>query len=326
MRAERESRSFIMKYEFQPKTKIEISELDQQIRRDPGLVLQWEREYEQRVDRVASLILAGHGRFVMVSGPSASGKTTSALKLAMAMRRQGTPTEVISLDDFFRNIEDYPKDENGEPDLEHFGALDKECVNETLEVLLKTGQCMLPQFDFEKQHRKSEKRPLVLPKNGRLIIEGIHALNPELAQSIPQEAVYRLYVGLRTEYYQNGTRVLNTRDLRITRRMVRDNLFRGRTAGATLELWRSIAKGEERWIKPFKPIVDMLLDTSFPYEPCAMLPIMRQLRTQPESAGRADLLRLCGLFELFEPVEMRQIPKNSMLREFLGGLELEDLT
>ncbi len=313
-----------MAYQFKPKGKIEISELDEQIRRDPGLVARWEAEYEARVDEVAGLIRERESRIVMVSGPSASGKTTSAHKLALALRRQGSAATVVSLDDFFRNVEDYPRDADGNPDYEHFGALDKECVNETLETLLRTGECMMPQFDFSRQCRKAERRPLSLPAGSCLIIEGIHALNPALSESIPKEAVYRLYVGLRGEYYQNGTRVINTRDLRITRRMVRDNLFRGRTAGATLDLWRGIAKGEERWIKPFKPLADMLLDTSFPHEPCVMLPVMRRLRAEQQGTPRADLLRLCGLFELFEPVEIDRLPACSMLREFLGGLELEE--
>ncbi len=312
-----------MKYEFKPKTRIEIGELDEQIRLDPGMIARNEAAYEARVDEVASLILQGESRIVMVSGPSASGKTTSAHKLAMALRRHGSAAVVVSLDDFFKNLEDYPRDKHGKPDLEHFESLDAACVNEALSSLLRTGACMVPAFDFETQRRKAEYRPLSLEPGGHLIIEGIHALNPALAESVPSEAVYRLYVGLRTEYCANGTLVLNTRDLRITRRLVRDNLFRGRSADMTLDSWRSIAKGEEKWIKPFKPIVDMLLDTSFPYEPCVLLPVMRGLRQAQNGDVRADMLRLCGLFELFEPVDAAKMPSGSMLREFLGGLSLE---
>lgn len=313
-----------MKYEFAPKTQIEISELDEQIKRDPTMVAKNEAEYEARVEEVADLILQGESRFVMVSGPSASGKTTSSHKLAQALRRRGTEAMVISLDDFFKNFSDYPLDADGKPDMEHFETLDADCVNETLQSLLNTGRAEMPIFDFERQCRKQEKRSLTLAPHDHLIIEGIHALNPALGEHLPEEAMYRLYVGLRTEYYANGTRVLSTRDLRITRRMVRDNLFRGRSAEMTLDSWRSISKGEEKWIKPFKPIADMLLDTSFPYEPCAMLPIMRALRKEQTEPVRADLLRLCGLYELFEPIGLETIPECSMLREFFGGLQLGD--
>ncbi|MEG2677700.1 MAG: nucleoside kinase, partial [Oscillospiraceae bacterium] len=223
-----------MKYKFEPKTGIEIGEIDKKLSCGRTFIDECEAQYEARVDNVADMIVKSACRAVMVSGPSASGKTTSANKLACALRRRGFQAAVVSLDDFFKNLEDYPLDEKGNPDLENVDAVDIQCVNDTLKQLFSVGRCTLPQFDFHTQHRKSEGVELVLDRSGYVIIEGIHALNPRLSESLPNESVFRLYVGLRTEYSQNGVRVLKTRDLRITRRMVRDYKFRGRDVAATL--------------------------------------------------------------------------------------------
>ncbi len=313
-----------MKAVFKPKTRFEVSDINHIVTSNPNFIRQSEENYRDRVRAVADAVEQSGCSIVMVSGPSASGKTTSSKKLALELRARGRQAVVISLDDFFRGIEDYPKNAKGEPDLEHVNAVDIECVNETLDKLLREGHCELPQFDFVAQHRRPETRPLSLEPGGFAIIEGIHALNPLLSERIPQDRVFRLYVGLRNEYYRYGARVVNTRDLRIIRRMVRDYYFRGYRVEDTLRVWEDMMAGEEIWIKPFKEISNMLLDTSFPYEPCVFRPILEKLAADEAEGGayREAMLRLCGLAAQFAPLPVESVPPDSMVREFLGGLEL----
>ena len=311
---------------FEPKKRYEIDDVNRFAVTDPQYIAQCEEAYAQRMRATADAVEASGCSVVMVSGPSASGKTTSAHKLAIELRARGRQAVVVSLDDFFRNIEDYPKNAKGEPDLEHVQALDLPCINRTLSALLRTGSCVLPQFDFVHQRRKRETVPLTLGAGGIAIIEGIHALNPLLSESVPQERVFRLYVGMRTEYYRAGARVVNTRDLRIIRRMVRDYYFRGYQVEDTLRVWDDLKAGEEIWIKPFKEISNLLLDTSFSYEPCVFRPILTTLAADEAQGGdfRETMLGLCALVDLFEPLGDKAVPADSMLREFLGGLQLPE--
>lgn len=324
--AERRGFRLFMKAEFKPKTRFEVSDINRIVAANPDYIGQCEENYSVRMEAVADAVEGSGCSIVMVSGPSASGKTTSSKKLAIALRARGHQAVVVSLDDFFRNIEDYPKNDKGEPDLEHVGAVDIDCVNETLGRLLTEGCCELPQFDFVAQRRKPETKRLTLEPGGFAIIEGIHALNPLLSERIPQDRIFRLYVGLRNEYYRNGKRVVNTRDLRIIRRMVRDYYFRGYRVEDTLRVWDDMMAGEEIWIKPFKSISNMLMDTSFPYEPCVFRPILEKLAADETEGGscRETMLRLCGLTAQFEALPVDDVPQSSMLREFLGGLTLPE--
>ncbi|MEG0750942.1 MAG: nucleoside kinase [Oscillospiraceae bacterium] len=308
------------------KRKYETSYINGKVANNANFVAECEAEYSVRLESVAKAIIERGCTVVMASGPSASGKTTSAWRLAHELRELGRDALVISLDDFFRNIEEYPKNEEGEPDLESVYALDLPCVNSTVSELLENGACALPQFDFKKQSRKPQCKPIRLGNGGIAIIEGIHALNPLLTESILGDGVFNIYVGLRAEYYEDGKRTLATRDLRITRRLVRDFYFRGYSIEETLSVWRHLMDGEEKWIKPFKDRADVLLDSSFAYEPCAFAPIMASLRIDEAQGGeyRPTLLSLCERFEHFNCVPIETIPDNAVLREFLGGLKMDD--
>jgi uridine kinase len=313
-----------MKIVFEPKRLIEIDEANAGIGLGEGYIAQCEAGYEERVAAVAGEIAARGCAIVMLSGPSASGKTTSANKLALELRQRGGAATVVSLDNFFRNVENYPKTKEGVPDFEHLMALDVDMVNACLKELSETGRCEIPTYDFISQRRAGRTELIETGGGATVIIEGIHALNPLLSQSISDADIFRLYVGLRMEYGERGRRVIATRDLRIARRLVRDYYFRGHSVRNTLELWNRLRDGEERWIKPFKSDADMLLDTSFPYEPGLFAPILSGLCADPEQGGefRDTLFELSARFEAFSAVDAASVPPGSMLREFIGGLRL----
>lgn len=314
-----------MKALFKPKKLLEISQVNAKLASPQTYVAQCEETYAGRVAEATGEIFARHCRIVMLSGPSASGKTTSALKIAAGLTRRGRCATVVSLDNFFRNIGEYPRTPQGGPDFEHLEALDVDRINHCLKELIETGSCDMPTYDFLNQRRADEILRIEAGEDEIVIIEGIHALNPLLTQSIRDDSrMLRIYVGLRAEYSEDGRRVLATRDLRIVRRIVRDHYFRGHSVRNTLELWGRLQQGEERWIKPFRSTADLLLDTSFEYEPALFAPLLAELCADPEEGGefRSILLDLAKRFGWFSGLELALVPPDSMLREFAGGLEL----
>ena len=235
-----------------------------------------EAEYDARIRRISQAVLDSGCAVVLLTGPSSSGKTTSANRLAQAIRAAGRRSEVISLDDFFVGEGRYPK----RPD----GSDDYECVE-------------------------------------ALVIEGLHAFNPLLTDHLPKSAVLLVYAGMREEYCDDaGARVLATRDLRLARRITRDYLFRGHDANFTLNLWPHVISSENKYIKVFKNRADLVLDTSFSYEPGlwrqVLLPLVEKMA--PGSSRAARLASLCAQLRPFLPVDQTLVPQRSILREFIG--------
>lgn len=311
-----------MKERFKPKAKYDISEVN--AREGGELVRRCELEYRKRISETADEVQKSGSRIVMLSGPSASGKTTSAHRISGEFALRGHRAVVVSLDNFFKSVTEYPLTEDGKPDMEHVGTLDMECVHRCLEELVRDGRSTLPTFDFVNQRRSSVTEELVLNDGDIAIIEGIHALNPLLSETLPDESVFKVYVGLRAEYYEGDKRIIPTRDLRITRRLVRDYLFRGYSVRNTLEMRKMIMQGEERWIKPFKKYADRLLDSSFVYEPRVFRPVIERLCGDEAQGGenRDFLLGLLCELQKLEPIPLDEVPEDSILREFLGGLKL----
>ena len=245
--------------------------------------------------------------------------TASAHKIAAGLVDMGHEARVVSLDDFFKNFTDYPLLENGEKDYESVETIDAVTFNRCLREILSERRTRLPVFDFASQTRSAETRELVLPRGGTVIFEGIHAFNPVLFAGVSMENVLKVYAGLRTEY-RMADGMLKTRELRIVRRLLRDLRFRSYEVERTLSIWSQICSGEEKWIKVFKPDADCLLNTSFDYEPGLYAPLLAQLAAEPTSGGeyRETLLKLCDEFAAFAPVNEKDIPADSMLREFIG--------
>ena len=279
-----------------------------------------EQTYRQRVDYAAQKVRAAGTKIVMLTGPSASGKTTSSHKLAAALERQGTPARVVSLDNFFRGAQYYPRMPDGTLDYESLETLDLPLVRQCLKELSETGKSELPIYDFTAEARAAETEKIDL-EGGVCIVEGIHAFNPELTGLVPSHDVYRVYAGLREEYSQQGRRAILTRDVRLCRRILRDAATRGRSPAKTLTMWDRVLDGETRYIKGFKSTADFLLDTSFTYEAGLIAQLLRRVRSEVELEGHnAELWdETARRFENVTPLPLELLPTDSMLREFYAG-------
>lgn len=279
-----------------------------------------EQQYHDRIETIAREILASNRHIVMLTGASAAGKTTSAHKLADAISAKGRPSVVLSLDDFYVGAGRYPKNHDGSDDYESLQSLDLPVLHRCLEELHQDGICQAPVFDFKIQLPNGVQT--IDCRGGVVIIEGLHALNPALTETLPDHAVFCLYAGLREEYAaQDGSRCLATRDIRLARRLVRDYLFRGHGASFTLGLWGHVCDGEDRYIKPFKPRADLLLDTTHSYEVCLWHNVLDSMPPDPAltSVQARQLEALCRKFAAFPALDTTLVPKDSMLREFIGS-------
>lgn len=275
-----------------------------------------EQRYHDRLDAAAHAALNSGAQIVMLTGPSAAGKTTTARKLSQRIAAAGRRSAVISLDDFFVGEGRYPKQPNGADDYECVEALDLPVLRRCLRDLAETGVCDTPVFDFLTQKPTGTTRHID-GRGGVVVIEGLHAFNPALGvDSLPKGTAIHIYAGLREEYAAaDGARILATRDIRLARRLTRDFLFRGHDADFTLRLWPHVCQSEDRYIKAFKSRADLVLDTSFSYEVCLWGHYTRKM-TATEYADR--LQRLCRQFGDFTPLPDTMIPADSMLREFIG--------
>ena len=302
-----------------PKRLVEVELYNVAARSPEQLARACEASYQRRLAYAAEKIRYSGTKIVMLTGPSASGKTTTAHKLAEELVRQGMPARVVSLDNFFRGAEYYPRMPDGTTDYENLETLDLPLVNQCIKELCETGKTVLPIYDFVQEARSAETEPVDL-MGGVCIVEGIHALNPRLTALLPEGSAFKIYAGMREEYSRDGQRILPTRDVRLARRMVRDHKFRGHSLEKTFSMWPAVCEGEDKNIKVFKPEADLLLDTSFSYEVCCLAPFVTALRGElaPGTPYAAQLESLCSRFALCMPLPEQSIPRTSMLREFIG--------
>ena len=303
-----------------PKRLVEIDLYNVAAQNPAALAQMSEQSYRQRVEYAARKIRDSRAKIVMLTGPSASGKTTSAHKVAEALEASGTPAHVISLDNFFKGAQYYPRLPDGTLDYENPDTMDLPLVRQCLHELSETGRTTLPIYDFANERRSDETEAVDL-QGGVCIVEGIHALNPELTGLVKGDDVYRIYAGLREEYCIDGRRVINTQDIRLCRRTLRDAAARGRSPEKTLAMWDRVLDGETRYIKGFKTTADFLLDTSFTYELGLISRLLGIVRRQFTLEGHnAELWdETARRFEHVVPLDLELLPADSMLREFYGS-------
>ena len=281
--------------------------------------------HDHRYAEIANEIAARPSvRLVLIAGPSSSGKTTSSKRLALHMRVNGLNPIIISMDDYFRNRVDTPRDANGEYDFECLEALDVPFLNEQLEQLLEGREVEIPKYDFTSGTRKFVGQFLKLTDNDVLIMEGIHGLNPGLTPQIPREEKFGLYVSVLTPLYINAQTRIPSSDYRLLRRMVRDNQFRGMTAEDTILRWPSVRAGEAKNILPFKQYADAEFNSVLQYEipmlKCYAEPLLQFIPESSPAVGEARrLLDLIRSVIAMTPGDMRHIPPTSIVREFIGG-------
>lgn len=300
-----------------PKRLVEIDLCNVAARSPAQLVEISEASYCRRLRYAAKKIRQSGAKIIMLTGPSASGKTTTAHKLAATLRDGGTPAQVISLDNFFRGSEYYPKMPDGSLDYEHPDTLDMPLIRQCLQELSQTDKTILPTYDFVREQRSDVTEAIDL-QGGVCIVEGIHALNPVLTSLVPSGHIYRIYAGLREEYCQEGRRLISTQDIRLCRRVLRDAAARGRSPEKTLAMWDRVLDGETRYIKGFKNTADFLLDTAFTYELSIIAGLLPEVGRQmsPDSRYTEMWDETARRFEHVDPISRELIPEGAMLREF----------
>ena len=301
-----------------------LDKINEVIRQGKGkeLILLSEALHEKKISQIADLIATDKkNRIILIAGPSSSGKTTFAKRLGIQLRLNGIKPKTISVDNYFVERDKTPIDETGKYDFEALQAVDLELLNSDLVKLLNGEEIKLPTFDFKEGRKKYLGNTMKLEDDEVLVMEGIHCLNDNLTPSIPKEQKFKIYISaltvLNIDYYNR----ISTTDTRIIRRTVRDSQFRGYDAKKTLSAWNSITRGEEKNIYPYQEDADVMFNTSLIYELNALknyaLPLFQKIGKDEEEYSEAK--RLCEFLKYFEPINIEDIPKNSLLREFLGG-------
>ncbi len=284
-----------------------------------------ERNYAGIADRIYAE--RGSKRIVMIAGPSSSGKTSSSLRIALQCKVLGLNPKVIELDNYFVDRERTPKDEDGNYDFESLHAMDLGFLNKQLNELLDGREVEIPHFDFKSGRRVPEGGRLRLEDKDILIMEGIHALNPEMTSAVDNSRIFRVYVSALTSLNIDENNNMSTSDNRLLRRIVRDNRVRGITPEETIMRWNSVRRGESRNIFPFQENADVLFNSALIFE-LPMLkyyaePLLR--RISPNSPAYAEAVRLLKFLDYIvalQPGEISAIPPTSIMREFIGGQTL----
>lgn len=300
-----------------------LSQLNEKIRNGEGkeIILLSEALHEKKISQIADKISQDRKkRVILIAGPSSSGKTTFAKRLGIQLRLNGLKPKTISVDNYFVERNETPLDEFGKYNFEALEAVDLKLLNDHLVKLLNGEEIEMPTFDFKEGHKFYNGQKMKLEDDEVLVMEGIHCLNDELTPAIPKEQKFKIYISaltvLNIDYYNR----ISTTDTRIIRRTVRDSKFRGYDALRTLSSWYSVTAGEQKNIFPFQEDADAMFNTSLVYEINALrdyaLPLFEKIGK--DSKEYAEAKRLCEFLKYFEPISIEDIPKNSLLQEFLG--------
>ncbi len=280
-----------------------------------------ERKFALIADEIRKANLERGTRMVLISGPSSSGKTTSAKRLSIQLGVLGLKPVLISLDDYFVDREKTPLDEHGDYDYEALEAIDVALFNDHLQRLMRGESVEIPRYDFITGRRTRRGEALTLDERSILIIEGIHGLNPQLTPSIPDAQKFRIYISCFTSVAMDNLSRIATTDNRLLRRLIRDARTRGTGAVATLSRWASVRRGEEKHIFPYQENADAMLNSALFYELSVLRPFAEQLlREVPDTIPEYDEAhRMLRFLDNFVPLRPEEIPPTSILREFIGG-------
>ena len=286
------------------------------------LILAHEAMMEKKIGDIAADIAARKEvRFVMIAGPSSSGKTTFSHRLSTQLRACGLRPHAIATDNYFKNREDTPRDENGNYDFEGLGAMDVEQFNQDMVRLLKGETVEIPSFNFKKGAREYNGNFLTLGEGDVLVIEGIHCLNEKFTYSLPRESKYKIYISCLTTLNIDDHNRIPTTDARLLRRIERDARTRGYSAQATIKMWPSVRRGEEENIFPFQDSADTIFNSALIYETALLKSYVQPLLfgVPQDSEEYIEAKRLLKFLNYFLPIPADDIPKTSLMREFIGG-------
>lgn len=286
------------------------------------MILSHEAMMEKQIGDIAHEIAARKGvRFVMIAGPSSSGKTTFSHRLSTQLIACGLRPHAIATDNYFRNRADTPRDERGEYDFECLGAMDVEGFNRDMNRLLNGETVEMPTYNFIKGVREYNGETLTLGENDVLVIEGIHCLNDEFSKALPKESKYRIYISCLTTLNVDGHNRIPTTDARLLRRIERDARTRGYGARATIKMWPSVRRGEEENIFPYQDSADTVFNSALIYETALLKPYVEPLLfgVPHDCPEYLEAKRLLKFLNYFLPLPADNVPKTSLLREFVGG-------
>lgn len=304
----------------------ELEYINGQVQENPSeFIEKCEQRYDNIVASVAKTICdKGERQVVMLAGPSSSGKTTTARKICDECRKNGVHTFVLSLDDFYLDRDSIPLLPDGTRDFETVYALDLDYFSEIANALLRGETVKTPIFDFVTGTRKKDEyNEITLSKKDVVIIEGLHALNPIITDKI-QGNIFKIYISISSRIYnKKGKIILNKRNLRFVRRLVRDAKFRGSSADYTYSLWKNVTYGEDKYLFPYRDNADIRINTVHLYEPCVLKKqALKLLESEISDDFAYDVQRLRDALKKFEDINEEAVPTDSLLREFLGVNEI----
>lgn len=279
--------------------------------------------HEKKIAQIADTIVSRERRpkFIMISGPSSSGKTTFSKRLGIQLLVNGIRPITLSLDNYFVNRDDTPRDENGDWDFEHIDALDLPLLRQQIQDLMDGKEIKLPTYNFETGKREYRGNTLQLGENTIVVLEGLHALNPNLLPDVPKEAAFKIFVSCLTTVNLDNHNWIPTTDIRLIRRIVRDYRYRGYSARDTIARCPSVRRGEEKWIYPYQEYADVMFNSALLFELAVLKrhaePILEEVPKYCDEYSEAH--RLQKFLSYFESIPEREIPPTSFLREFVGG-------
>lgn len=307
-----------------------IEYINQMATQDPvGFIQKSEARYDAILDTVANKVAAnskGH-QIILLAGPSSSGKTTTAKKVAERLQRMGRHAYSISMDDFYLNNEDSPTLPDGSKDFETVHALDIPLITSTMNKLLNEGAADIPHFDFKTGHRTDELTHIEIGDSDVVILEGLHALNPLISDELPKQSVLKIYINVSSRIYdENGNIILNKRNMRFIRRSVRDFYFRNSSVENTYRMWGQVSKGEDLYLFPLRDTADIKINTIHLYEPCVFKSVaVEHLKTiGKDSPYYSDAQKLLKSLSAFVDIDARLLPPDSLIvREFIGDFHYD---
>lgn len=304
-----------------------LKELLKKLEKPEALIAEDEKTYKEKVDSVARRVCESETvRVVLLSGPSASGKTTTANLICDRIRSMGEKCTVVSLDNFYRDAGDpkYPTLPDGGRDFESPYALDLDELISTLEKIISGKPFSVPRYDFKVGGRVGVTEYESFA-DGCVIIEGIHGLNPILSDPFPKESVLKVFVSVSTNINHNGRRILSGRKLRFIRRTVRDNLYRASDPLRTLGMWENVLKGEDEYLYPYKALADIRFDTFHTFECGVMKPYIEKLLTKDVTNESSYAATIGRAVAKMIPIDCSLVPEDSLIREFIPGGIYEEL-
>ena len=292
------------------------------------LIYTSEALHAKHISNIAQEISARpHVKLVLVAGPSSSGKTTFSRKLCIQLRAEGMRPHLISVDNYFKNRDETPLDEEGAPNFESMDALDTEQFQKDLLKLFAGERVQMPYYNFKLGKREYRGQEMQFGPSDVLIVEGIHCLNEKLTASIPKEEKYKIYISALTQLGIDEHNRIPTTDGRLLRRLVRDHQFRGTSASETISMWESVRRGEDQNIFPFQEQADVMFNSALPSEMAILKQFAEPLlfRISHGTAEYAEARRLIKFLDYFQGVSSEEVPQTSILREFIGGSVYEHM-